>query len=168
MRRKKLIISDIDGTLTDGGILIDKKGRQLRTFHIRDVLGISYWRNCGFQFGIITGDGSSATKHQAKMMNADYIYLNCMKKKKAIMEILDRGSLVPSDVAYIGDDLIDISALKTAGLAVVPSNGSPELDQFTHYRTKANGGEGAVREVVELILKSKGIWEKIVLSNSQN
>lgn len=161
----KCLVSDFDGTLTDGGILIENKRIESRNIHIKDVLGVNFWKHSGFQFGIITASDTNATEYCAKIMGTDYLYLNCKDKKKAFMDILDRGTLFPSEVAYIGDDLIDISTLKAAGLAVGVGDGAPELDEFIHYKTKATGGKGAVREVVELILKSKGIWNKIVQSN---
>ncbi|MCK5073791.1 MAG: HAD hydrolase family protein [Bacteriovoracaceae bacterium] len=160
----KCIISDVDGTLTDGSVIIDHKQKTYRIFNMRDGLAIGYLKKAGLKFGMITGDYSDATKAHAKKVKADYIYLDCVKKKNAIMEIIDQGGYLPEELAYIGDELIDIPALRSVGLAVAVQDAAIELNDCIHYRTKALGGRGTLRELVELVLKSKGVWQYIVKS----
>ena len=155
------LLCDVDGTLTDGRIMIRGKER-LRVFDIKDGLGIYVWKRAGFKFGFITGDNSADTKMRADMLGADYKYFNCIDKRGAIKEILQKGDLKPQQIAFVGDDLIDIPVMRKVGMAVSTGDAVPELERASHYKTSAAGGRGAVREVIELILKAKGAWDAIV------
>jgi len=159
--RIECILCDVDGTLTDGGIRVHGKERG-RTFNIRDGLGIHVWKRAGFRFGFITGDDSHDTKERAEMLKADFKYFNCLDKRAAINEILNKSDLEAEQIAFIGDDLIDIPVLRKVGLAVAVADAVPELEEVIHYRTDARGGSGAVRELIERILKAKGMWKDIV------
>lgn len=158
----KLILADVDGTLTDGKVYISSTRDQTRVFSIHDGLGIYIWRNKGFKFGFITGDKTDATRERARMLKVDYLFMDSIEKTAAIEEIIKTSGLDPEEIAFVGDDLIDIPVFKRVGLAVAVADATSDLNDSIHHRTKLPGGEGAVREVIELILKAKGLWEGIV------
>jgi 3-deoxy-D-manno-octulosonate 8-phosphate phosphatase (KDO 8-P phosphatase) len=166
-KRIKCILVDVDGTLTDGKIYIDYMGNKSRCFNIKDGLGFSLWKKAGFKFGFITGDESGATKERASMLGADFLYFSCLNKLGAIKEIIENNSYKREELAYIGDDIIDIPALKYVGLAVAVNNAVSELSKVVHFKTKNIGGDAAVREVIEFILKSKGLWNGIIKGISE-
>jgi 3-deoxy-D-manno-octulosonate 8-phosphate phosphatase (KDO 8-P phosphatase) len=161
-KKIKCILLDVDGTLTEGSVLITELKEKNRFFSIKDGLGLKIWKSQGFKIGFITGDNTESSKERAKMLDADFQYYNCSDKKTAILEILNTGEFKANELAFIGDDLIDIPALRRVGFAVAVKDGVIELDNSIHYRTNAHGGRGAVREVIEIILKAKGLWDNIV------
>jgi 3-deoxy-D-manno-octulosonate 8-phosphate phosphatase (KDO 8-P phosphatase) len=162
LKKIECILCDADGTLTDGGVLISASKEQFRNFSIKDGLGIYIWRNQGFKFGLVTGDKTGVVAERGRMLRADYVYSDCMDKGGIVEEIIQKSGLKPENIAFIGDDLIDIPAFKRVGFSVSVADGVPELDNCIDLRTKSRGGFGAVREVIELILKAKGKWENIV------
>jgi len=162
-KKIKCILSDVDGTLTDGRFFLFKK-ESLKQFNIKDVLGISFLRHCGLKFGILTGDISPDTKRFARNTGASFLYQGCGNKAVALREILDTAGFQLKEIAYIGDDLNDIPVFQKVGLAVVVKNSVSILDEYTHYRTKTSGGDGALRELVEIVLKANGMWKDILRS----
>lgn len=163
-RAKKIdcILVDVDGTLTDGMVTVHANSDKSRRFCIKDGFGIQLWREQGFKFGFITGDNTPATEERARMLKADYVYMDCLDKRKAIKDIMQKSGFNPEQIAFVGDDLIDIPVFKQVGLAVAVNDGVSEIDRITHYRTTSRGGHGAIREVIEFILKSKNLWDKII------
>lgn len=162
----KLILMDVDGTMTDGGVSLlsqpDGTALEIKTFDAHDGLGLTLAQTAGLRTGCITGRESAALARRAKEMRMDYVYMKIALKIPAYEEILRKAELPDSAVAFIGDDLPDIPLLRRAGLAVAVGDAVPEVKKISHYTTKALAGHGAVREAIELVLKSKGIWEEMI------
>jgi 3-deoxy-D-manno-octulosonate 8-phosphate phosphatase (KDO 8-P phosphatase) len=161
-KKIECIICDVDGTLTDGKVYISEDRKKSRSFNIKDGLGLKLWRLAGFKTGFITGDASDSSHERADMLKVDFVYTDCLDKRDAIDEIIQKSGLSSEQIAFVGDDLIDIPVLKKVGLAVAVQDAVPELNECIHYKTRASGGNGAVREIVELVLKAKGLWDGIV------
>jgi 3-deoxy-D-manno-octulosonate 8-phosphate phosphatase (KDO 8-P phosphatase) len=162
----KLILMDVDGTMTDGGVTLlsqlDGSALEIKTFDAHDGQGLTLAQTAGLKTGCITGRESAALARRAREMRMDYVYVKIAVKIPAWEEILRKAELPDSAVAFIGDDLPDIPLLRRAGLAVAVGDAVPEVKRISHYTTQAVAGHGAVREAIELILKSKGIWEELI------
>jgi 3-deoxy-D-manno-octulosonate 8-phosphate phosphatase (KDO 8-P phosphatase) len=157
---------DVDGTMTNGGVTLlsqpDGTALEIKTFDAHDGQGLTLAQTAGLRTGCITGRESSALLRRAKEMRMEFIYMKQPLKMPAYEEILQKAGVPDSAVAFIGDDLPDIPLLLRAGLAVAVGDAVPEVKKVAHYTTRANSGRGAVREAIELILKSKGIWEEMI------
>jgi len=157
---------DVDGTMTDGGVTLlsqtDEIAIEIKTFDAHDGQGLTLAHTAGLRTGCITGRHSSALLRRAREMNMDFIYMKQPIKMPAYEEILRKAGVSDPAVAYVGDDLPDLPLLRRAGLAVAVGNAVPEVKRLAHYTTKALAGHGAIRETVELILKSKGVWEEMI------
>jgi 3-deoxy-D-manno-octulosonate 8-phosphate phosphatase (KDO 8-P phosphatase) len=162
----KLILMDVDGTMTDGAVTLlsqtDGSALEIKTFDAHDGQGLTLARTAGIRTGCITGRESAALLQRAHEMRMDYVYMKIPVKMPAYEEILRKAELPDSAVAFIGDDLPDIPLLRRAGLAVAVGDAVPEVRKIAHYTTKALAGHGAVREAIELVLKSRGIWEEMI------
>jgi 3-deoxy-D-manno-octulosonate 8-phosphate phosphatase (KDO 8-P phosphatase) len=162
----KLLLMDVDGTMTDGSVTLlsqaDGSALEIKTFDAHDGQGLTLANTAGLRTGCITGRESAALLRRAHEMKMEFIYMKQPLKMPAYEEILRKAGVSDSAVAYIGDDLPDIPLLRRAGLAVAVGDAVPEVKEVAHYTTKAIAGHGAVREAVELILKSKGAWEAII------
>ena len=157
---------DVDGTMTDGGVILlsqsDEVALEIKIFDAHDGQGLTLAHTAGLRTGCITGRQSSALLRRAREMNMEFIYMKQPTKLPAYEEIIQKTGVCESAVGYIGDDLPDIPVMRRAGLAVAVGNAVPEVKKAAHYTTKTPAGHGAVRETVELILKSKGIWEEMI------
>lgn len=164
--RIKLLLMDVDGTMTDGGVTLlsqpDGTALEIKTFDAHDGQGLTLAQTAGIRTGCITGRESAALLRRAHEMRMDYIYMKIPVKLPAYEEILRKAELPDSAVAFIGDDLPDIPLLRRVGLAVAVGDAVVDVKKVAHYTTKALAGRGAVREAIELILKSKGIWEEMI------
>jgi 3-deoxy-D-manno-octulosonate 8-phosphate phosphatase (KDO 8-P phosphatase) len=162
----KVLLMDVDGTMTDGGVSLlsqtEEIALEIKTFDAHDGQGLTLAHTAGLRTGCITGRQSSALLRRAHEMNMEFIYMKQPLKMPAYEEILHKTGVPDSAVAYIGDDLPDIPVMQRAGLAVAVGNAVPEVKKTAHYTTEALAGHGAIREKVELILKSKGIWEAMI------
>jgi 3-deoxy-D-manno-octulosonate 8-phosphate phosphatase (KDO 8-P phosphatase) len=162
----KLILMDVDGTMTDGGVTLlsqsDGTALEIKTFDAHDGQGLTLAHSAGLRTGCITGRESAALLRRAHEMKMEFIYLKQPVKMPAYEEILRTAGVTDSVVAYIGDDLPDIPLMRRVGLAVAVGDAVPEVKKAAHYTTKALAGHGAVREAVELVLKSQGIWEAMI------
>jgi len=162
----QLLLMDVDGTLTSGDVTLlsqpDGTALEIKTFDAHDGQGLTLAQTAGLRTGCITGRESSALLRRAREMKMEFIYMKQPLKMPAYEEILQKTALPDSAVAYVGDDLPDIPLLRRSGLAIAVGDAVPEVKQAAHYTTKAIAGRGAVREAVELILKSKGIWEAMI------
>ena len=162
----ELLLMDVDGTMTDGNVtLLSQAGDtalEIKTFDAHDGQGLTLARTAGLRTGCITGRESTALLCRAQEMKMEFIYMKQPLKMPAYEEILQKAGVSDSAVAYIGDDLPDIPLMRRAGLAVAVGDAVPEVKKAAHYTTKALAGRGAVREAVELVLKSKGIWEDLI------
>lgn len=160
--RIKLLLMDCDGVLTDGRIWIFENGEEQKGFHTRDGLGIDLLHRAGLRSGIISGRTSSAVETRARALGMSFIVQGHENKLKAFAETLAEAGVTNAEVAYIGDDLNDIPLLVQSGLGVAVADAAFETRERAHYVTKSSGGFGAVREVVELILKSQGRWDALI------
>ena len=162
----EVLLMDVDGTMTDGGVtLLSQAGEialEIKTFDAHDGQGLTLAHTAGLRTGCITGRESSALLRRAREMKMEFIYMKQPLKMPAYEEILRKTGASESSVAYVGDDLPDLPVMHRAGLAVAVGNAVPEVKRAAHYITKARAGRGAIRETVELILKSKGIWEAMI------
>jgi YrbI family 3-deoxy-D-manno-octulosonate 8-phosphate phosphatase len=161
-RHIELLLSDVDGVLTDGGIWYDNQGVELKGFHIRDGLGIKLWQRAGFRFGVLTARTSHIVKLRAQELGIEIVRQGFENKLPVALDILREQRLVPEQVCYIGDDLTDLPLVRHVGLGVAVADAATEVRAAAAYITSATGGRGAVRELVELVLKAKGRWEDVI------
>jgi 3-deoxy-D-manno-octulosonate 8-phosphate phosphatase (KDO 8-P phosphatase) len=162
----KLLLMDVDGTMTDGSVTLlsqpDGTALEIKTFDAHDGQGLTLAQAAGLRTGCITGRESAALLRRAHEMKMEFIYMKQAVKMLAYEDILQKADVSDSAIAFIGDDLPDIPLMRRVGLAVAVGDAAPEVKRAAHYTTNARGGDGAVREAVELILKSKGIWEAMI------
>ena len=161
-----VLLMDVDGTMTDGGVSLlsqsDGTALEIKTFDAHDGQGLTLAHTAGVRTGCITGRESAALLRRAQEMKMEFIYMKQPLKMPAYEDILRKSGVPDSAIAYIGDDLPDIPLMRRAGLAVAVGDAVPEVKAAAHYTTKALAGHGAVREAVELILKSKNIWKAMI------
>ncbi len=157
---------DVDGTMTEGGVTLlsqpDGSALEIKTFDAHDGQGLTLAHTAGLRTGCITGRESAALLRRAHEMKMDFIYMKQPLKMPAYEEILAKAGVSDLAVAYVGDDLPDIPLMRRVGLAVAVGDAVAEVKKAAHYTTKAVAGHGAVREAIELILKSKGIWGDLI------
>ena len=162
----EVLLMDVDGTMTDGSVTLmsqtEETALEIKTFDAHDGQGLTLAHTAGLRTGCITGRQSSALLRRAREMNMEFIYMKQPLKMLAYEEIVRKTGMPDSAIAYVGDDLPDLPVMRRAGLAVAVGNAVPEVKNTAHYTTKALAGHGAIRETVELILKSKGIWKAMV------
>lgn len=162
----KIILMDVDGTMTDGSVSLlsqpDGSALEIKTFDAHDGQGLTLAHTAGLRTGCITGRESPALLRRAHEMKMEFIYMKIPLKMPAYEEILQKAGVPDSAVAFIGDDLPDIPLMRRAGLAVAVGDAVPEVKEIAHYTTKALAGRGAVREAIELILKSKGLYKQLI------
>lgn len=158
--RIKLLLLDVDGVLTDGRIIIDDRGVETKQFHVRDGQGLSLLIRAGIDVGFITGRVSKVVRHRAKELGVRLIYQGVADKRATYIEIKRKTKRSDAEIAYVGDDYIDLPVLREAGLSISVSDGWSGLFSVVDYVTEQKGGCGAVREVAELILKAQDQWQK--------
>ncbi len=159
-KKIKLIALDNDGVMTDGNVWVDSAGEEIKPFFIRDGFGIVMARQFGFKFAILTGANSSIVESRAKKLQIEEVHQGFMDKDEILKDILKRHRLKPEEAAFMGDDLFDIPVMKIVGFAAAPADAHLELLPHAHWASRHNGGRGAVREFIELILKACGLWEE--------
>ena len=160
-RRISLLILDVDGVLTDGKVYYGNYGDQLQAFSVQDGMGMGLWHRAGLQSVIISGRRSGVVKRRAKEMRIAKVFQSVGDKEKIYLEILQNVGKSDEEVCFIGDDLMDIPLFRRVGLAVAVGNAVAEVKEAAHYVTEHAGGNGAVREAVDLLLKANGKWEKV-------
>jgi 3-deoxy-D-manno-octulosonate 8-phosphate phosphatase (KDO 8-P phosphatase) len=162
----KILLMDVDGTMTDGGVILlsqlDGSALEIKSFDAHDGQGLTLAATAGLRTGCITGRESSALLRRAQEMKMEFVYMKQPLKMPAYEDILRITGASDAEVAYVGDDLPDIPLMRRAGLAVAVGDAVPEVKKAAHYTTKAVAGRGAIREAVELVLKSKGIWDAMI------
>ncbi len=157
-----LLLMDVDGVLTDGRIIYDSDGKELKFFHVRDGHGLKLILRYGVKTGIITGRSSNIVNKRAAELGIEYVYQNAKNKKDVIEQILLEQQLLPEQVAYIGDDIVDIPVFRRVGFRITVPDAPYEVRQEVDYVTLNYAGKGAVREVCEIILKAKGFWQQVI------
>jgi len=159
-RRVKLLITDIDGVMTDGRIVYSVYGDELKFFDVTDGFGISLLNRVGIKTVIITAKRSRIVKLRARDLKIAKAYAGFLDKRIPFNDVLKRFKVPAEEICFIGDDLIDVPILKRVGFAVSVPNGMEEVKAISHYVTTKPGGRGAVREICELILKSQDKWDE--------
>ena len=161
LKRVKLLVTDLDGVLTNGLIFYGDHGDEIKGFNIQDGQGIVLAQRANIRTVVITGRKSRVNERRAKDLRIDRLIQDCHEKGRMLEKVTGKYRLKPEDVAYIGDDLLDLPAMRVAGLAVAVRNAVSEVKSAAHHVTERSGGEGAVREVIDMVLKSKGLWAAI-------
>jgi 3-deoxy-D-manno-octulosonate 8-phosphate phosphatase (KDO 8-P phosphatase) len=164
----KAIVLDIDGVLTDGSIGYNENSNEIKFFNVRDGLGITLARRAGLLVGILSGRSSLANRTRAKELKLDFLYEKKMNKNEAFSQLLEDNNLKADECLYIGDDLIDIPPVKRAGIGVAVGDASDDLVKYCDLKAKAFGGKGAVREIIEWLLKEQSKWENIITKYTQD
>lgn len=160
----ELILADVDGVLTDGSIIFTNEGIEIKRFNIQDGLGIRLWQRAGGKFGLVTGRNSHIVNVRAAELGIEIVRQGTEKKVAAVKDILAQLRLEPRQVCYIGDDLPDLPALHYVGLGVAVANACVDVRQAADYVTTVPGGAGAVREIIEIVLRSQQRWDDVVHS----
>ena len=154
-KKIKMIIMDVDGVLTDGRIILGSTGEELKNFYVQDGQGIDLALRRELIIALVSGRKSKVVERRAEELKIKEVYQDITEKIKVYRKLLKKYGLKDEEVAYIGDDLGDIPPLRKAGLALAPANGAEEVKKIAHYVTRAAGGRGAVREAIDIILKTK-------------
>ncbi len=158
---------DVDGTLTDGTLLVLPDGEELKAYNVRDGLGILLAHLAGLKTGIITGKTSKPLEIRAEKLKISELHQGVLDKRKILLDILDRNGLDPQEVAYIGDDLGDLEVIKIVGLSGAVADAHSQLKKHSHFICQNPGGRGAVREFIEFILSIQQKWE-VIQENIKN
>lgn len=158
----QLLIMDVDGVLTDGGIIIHSDGSETKRFNVCDGHRIRMWHRSGRDSAIISGRDSQPTTHRAEQLEIKYVYQGCTRKLPVFEALLAELAISPEQVAYIGDDLMDIPLVRRVGFGVAVANAVDELKDHADYITSRCGGDGAVGQTIEYILKQADAWEPLM------
>ena len=157
-RDVRMIVFDVDGVLTDGSLFYDNQGQEYKAFNSRDGHGIKMLRASGVETGIITGRTSQIVLHRARNLGIEHIYQGAEDKLEALQNLLQETGLTPDQIAYMGDDVVDLPVLNRCGLAITVPDAPDEVKARCHVVTQAGAGRGAAREVCELIMHAQGTW----------
>jgi 3-deoxy-D-manno-octulosonate 8-phosphate phosphatase (KDO 8-P phosphatase) len=158
----KLLIMDVDGVLTDGGIIIHSDGTESKRFHVLDGHRVTLWHRAGLESAILSGRDTPATTIRAQQIGVKYILQGCKQKLPAFEQFLKDTGYAAEQIAYVGDDWLDLPLLRRVGFAAVVKNGVEEIKPYAHYVTARTGGDGAVAEVIEHILRQTGRWNDLI------
>jgi 3-deoxy-D-manno-octulosonate 8-phosphate phosphatase (KDO 8-P phosphatase) len=161
-RQVRLLIMDVDGVLTDGRMALTERGDEVKSFSSRDGIAVGLAHRAGIKTALVTGESSTIGQVRGARLKIDRVLLGVRRKGESVEALMREHGLEPEAVAYVGDDLLDIPALQRCGLAVAVADAAPEVRTVAHVVTRARGGQGVVRELVELILRAQGIWESTV------
>ena len=162
-KKIKCVILDVDGVLTDGGIYVAPDGSELyKPFYARDGLAITLAHKVGIVPAIITGRASSIVENRARELHIDLVYQGKLDKRAAYADIKAKTGLTDEEIAYIGDDLVDLPILRMVGLPCAVGDAVPEVKEAAQIIADAHGGRGAVREIYEIILKTQGLWDEVL------
>jgi len=161
-KKIKLIAMDVDGVLTGGEIILLDSKRELKIWNVKDGFGfhLAQLSGDGIQFAWITAGESEQVKIRSEMLKIDVVYQGSFRKKEAIIEITNNLKIKPEETLFIGDDLLDIPVFRYVGFSICPQDAPEEVKREVDYISKIPGGKGVVREVVEIVLKARGLWEK--------
>ena len=160
-RKIKLLLLDVDGVLTDGGIVMDDRGEEIKRFDVRDGHGIRLLLRAGIQAALITGRKSRVVSHRARDLGIRLVYQRAYDKLEVYEQIKHKSRFADEEIAYVGDDIVDLPVLRRAGLAMTVRDCWAPLKNRVDYISAGKGGHGAVREIVELLLKAQGRWEEV-------
>jgi 3-deoxy-D-manno-octulosonate 8-phosphate phosphatase (KDO 8-P phosphatase) len=160
----ELLVVDVDGVLTDGVIALDDRGAEIKRFHVRDGLAYALWHRAGKRSAILSGRLAEAVERRAAELKIAHVLQGLDRKAEPFRALIEGLGLAPHQACFVGDDLPDLPVLRAVGLAACPADAAPEVKDAAHLVTRAAGGRGTVREVVEVILKAQGSWDRLVSS----
>lgn len=163
-RPVKILLLDVDGVLTDGSLIYSHEGQESKAFNTQDGFGLRLLQEAGVELGVITARSSEAVAQRCANLKMRYVYQGAGNKVEAYKEILKQSGCKPFEIAYMGDDWLDLALLTRAGFAAAPANGVREVQEAAHYTTEHSGGHGAVREICDLILEAKGRYQELLQS----
>ncbi|MCP3874516.1 MAG: HAD-IIIA family hydrolase [Desulfobacteraceae bacterium] len=158
----ELLLLDVDGVLTDGSITYSDSGEQIKSFNSRDGLGLRLLMDSGIKVGIITGRKSKALEYRCKNLGIALLFDGIKDKSMALEKIVAQTRIAANNIAFVGDDLIDLPVIKRVGVSFCVSDASLDVQIHSDIITNQKGGQGAVREICETILKAKGLWDSIL------
>ena len=158
----ELLVTDVDGVMTDGKIVLDDRGVETKYFHVRDGLAFSLWHRAGKQSAILSGRKAPAVSLRAADLKIAHVLQGHEHKEAPLRTLITQLGLSPRQVCYVGDDLPDLPPLLAVGLAACPLDAAAEVKEAAHLITEAHGGNGTIREIVEVILKSQGTWMNLI------
>jgi 3-deoxy-D-manno-octulosonate 8-phosphate phosphatase (KDO 8-P phosphatase) len=158
----ELLVTDVDGVMTDGKIVLDDHGIETKNFHVRDGLAFSLWHKAGKHAAILSGRKAIAVDLRAASLKIAHVLQGYEQKEKPLRILIEQLGLLPRQVCYIGDDLPDLPALLIVGLAACPADAAAEVKDAAHLITQAHGGNGTIREIVEIVLKAQGSWMNLI------
>ncbi len=161
------LLLDVDGVLTDGRILLDHEGRETKQFHVHDAAGLAYWHRFGGRSGFLSGRGGEAVEARARELAVHELVLRRKDKFAAFQEVLARQQLAPVQVAYVGDDLLDLPVLRAVGFAATVPEARPEVLAAAQFVTRRGAGFGAARDVIEELLRARGRWDDVVAAEGR-
>ena len=161
LKNIELLLLDVDGVMTDGGIIYDGNGLETKVFNVKDGHGIKMLQRAGIQVGIITGRTSAVVDVRARELGIDLLYQGALRKLECYEDVKRRTGLSDHQIAYVGDDVIDVPVMRRAGFSAAPCDALPEAESAAHFVTSRGGGRGAVREVCDLLLKARGAWAEV-------
>ena len=156
------IIIDVDGTLTDGGIYYDENGNELKKFNARDAAGFFAARKAGIKTIVLTGRKCAATERRMTELGVDYLYQNIKNKLDFVKKFMDEHNLVNEEIGYVGDDLNDLPVINIVGFSGCPADACREVKERADYISRLKGGDGAVRDVIEHLLREDDSWNEVI------
>ena len=156
-----MLLLDVDGVLTDGRVIISDSGEETKAFDVRDGHGLKLLQRAGLEVGIITGRSSRVVAHRMSELGIDLVCQGIKNKLEPFEEILDRFQLSPLQVAYVGDDVVDLPILRRVGFAATVADACPDLFNLVDFVSSRPGGRGAIREICEMLLKAQGRWDEL-------
>jgi len=161
LEKIRLLLLDVDGVLTDGRIIYDNNGLEYKAFDVKDGHGIKMLQRAGIAVGIITGRESDVVRLRAQELGIEILYQGAKDKLVPYDEILETSGLTDDEVAYVGDDVVDLPILRRVGFSATVADAVPDIRPFVHYVTQQSGGRSAVREICDLLLKEGGRWAQV-------
>lgn len=162
LKKIKYFVIDVDGTMTDGGIYYDEHGNEQKKFCTKDAAGFFCAQRVGIKIVILTGRECAATSRRMKEMNVDFLFQNVKDKKKFLKEFMKKNNIYKEDMGYIGDDINDFETMKLTGFVGCPADSCTEILECADYISEKNGGYGAVRDVIEYVLRRRSEWNQAV------
>ncbi|RMF92223.1 MAG: phenylphosphate carboxylase subunit delta [Nitrospinota bacterium] len=165
-QKVKLLILDVDGVMTDGRVTFDAQGQEMKTFHVRDGHGIVLAHQANLRSAILSGRASDVVAQRAAELGIDLVFQKVYNKLEVYETLLAQTGLQREETAYIGDDVVDIPVLRQVGFSVAVADAVPEVKEIVDFVTEHKGGEGAVRECIELILRAQGVWSQLIAQYS--
>ncbi len=161
LKNIQLLLLDVDGVMTDGRIIYDGNGLETKFFNVKDGHGIKLLQRYGIQVGIITGRSSVVVEIRARELGIELVYQGALKKLESYLDVKRKTGLDDSEIAYMGDDIIDVPVMRRAGFSAAPPDSLPEVLAVADFVSSRQGGKGAVREVCDLILRGRGLWGQV-------